>query len=113
MSLRSRRKGKQGEREAAALLRSLGFDGCRRGQQFAGGQDSPDVVGISGLHLEIKRVEALNIHAAMRQSISESAWDEVPVVLHRRNRGEWLITLPATELHAFCAAVARAREGSE
>ena len=41
--MNSRQKGKVGEREFAALLRVQGFD-ARRGVQFCGGVDSPDVV---------------------------------------------------------------------
>ena len=37
--MNSRRKGKVGEREFAALLREHGFD-ARRGQQFSGSPDS-------------------------------------------------------------------------
>jgi hypothetical protein len=43
----SRRKGKVGEREFAALLREHGFD-ARRGVQYSGGVDSPDVVIFGG-----------------------------------------------------------------
>jgi Holliday junction resolvase len=54
--LNSNQKGKRGEREAAAFLTDEGFP-ARRGQQFAGGTDSPDVVceSLSGLHFEVKR----------------------------------------------------------
>ena len=49
-------KGKVGEREFAELLRAHGFD-ARRGQQFAGGADSPDVVS-EALGLAAHRGEA-------------------------------------------------------
>ena len=53
--MNSRQKGKVGEREFAALLRVHGFD-ARRGQQFAGGGDSPDVVSgaLRWLHIEVR-----------------------------------------------------------
>lgn len=56
--MNSRDKGKRGEREFASLLREHGFD-ARRGQQFAGGADSPDVVSdaLAWLHVEVKRVQ--------------------------------------------------------
>lgn len=68
-SMNSRRKGKVGEREFAALLREHGFD-ARRGQQFAGGTDSPDVVSdaLAWLHVEVKRVQNLNLTDACVQA---------------------------------------------
>jgi Holliday junction resolvase len=52
--MNSRNKGKVGEREFASLLREHGFD-ARRGQQFSGSPDSPDVVSdaLAWLHFEI------------------------------------------------------------
>lgn len=87
--MNSRQKGKRGELELAKILRDFGFD-ARRGQQFRGGQDSPDVVGIPGHHIECKRVEKLNVYEAMEQS-ERDAGDDVPVVMWRRNGKRWLV----------------------
>ena len=79
-----RRKGANYEREIARYLRDHGYD-ARRGQQFRGGADSPDVIGLKGFHIEAKRTERLNLYDALRQSIRDSAPDETPIVVHRRN----------------------------
>lgn len=89
----SRRKGAVGEREIAKYLRDHGFTEARRGQQFKGGADSPDVVGLTGFHIEVKRVERLDLNAAMEQSIRDSAPDEKPIVVHRRNNDYWKVTM--------------------
>lgn len=89
----SRRKGAVGEREIAKYLREHGFTEARRGQQFKGGADSPDVVGLTGFHIEVKRVERLDLNAAMEQSIRDSAPDETPIVVHRRNNDYWKVTM--------------------
>ena len=47
-------KGKQGEREVAALLRKYGFD-ARRGKQFSGEEGRDVVHDIDGFHVEVKR----------------------------------------------------------
>ena len=67
--MNSRQKGKVGEREFAALLREHGFD-ARRGQQFSGSPDSPDVVSdaLAWLHVEVKRVQNLNLTDACAQA---------------------------------------------
>ena len=90
--MNSRQKGKRGELEAAHLLREYGFE-ARRGQQFSGANGDPDVVGLPGIHLEVKRVEKLNLEAAMQQSITDARINEIPIVMHRKNRGQWLVTM--------------------
>ncbi len=94
--INSRDKGARGEREFAEYLRSKGWE-AKRGQQHAGGTDSPDVIhNVPDVHFEIKRVETLQIHAAMAQA-KRDCGDKVPVVAHKRNRGEWLVTLSADD----------------
>ena len=90
---RSRRKGKRGERELAALLTAEGFP-ATRGQQHRGGPDSPDVIvaSLPGIHFEAKRCERLNLYDAVAQA-KHDAGDKLPVVAHRRNACEWLAIL--------------------
>lgn len=95
--MNSKRKGCVGEREFAALCREHGIEGAQRGQQFSGGIDTPDVKGLPGIHVEVKRVERLNISEAMKQSIRDSEGKAIPVVAHRRNREPWMITMRADD----------------
>lgn len=90
--MNSRIKGKRGELEAAHILKKHGYD-ARRGQQFAGINGDADVVGLPYIHLEIKRVEKLNIDDALQQSIRDARNAEIPVLMHRKNRTEWKITM--------------------
>ena len=91
--MNSREKGKRGELEAARVLKEYGYE-TRRGQQYSGATGDADVVGLPGIHLEIKRVEKLNISKAMKQSIRDARDGELPVVMHRKNRETWLVTMP-------------------
>lgn len=93
--MNSRAKGKRGELEASRLLREHGFD-ARRGQQFHGGADSPDVVGMPGWHIEVKRVEKGNLYDWMHQA-STDCGDNKPVVFHRRNNHPWVVILQAED----------------
>ena len=103
--MNSREKGKRGERYYANWLRDNFNLNARRGVQYAGGQDSPDVVGgFPDTHVEVKFVEALNIQNAMEQAIRD-AGTNVPYVAHKRNRKEMLITLRADDLARFCTSV--------
>ena len=92
MAINSREKGKKGELELSHLLKKLGFN-TRRSVQYSGANGDADVVGVPGLHIECKRVERLNIHEAMQQSRRDARGDEIPVVMHRKNRTSWLVTL--------------------
>ena len=56
------------------------------------------------LHIEVKRVEALNVPKAMRQA-ERDAGANVPVLAHRRNREPWLITIKAEDLRRFVEIV--------
>jgi hypothetical protein len=93
--MNSRNKGKVGEREFASLLREHGYD-ARRGQQFSGGADSPDVVSdaLAWLHVEVKRVQNLNLTDACVQAEGD-AGGKPWIVAHRRNHAPWLITMRA------------------
>jgi len=103
MGKRERDKGKVGERELAAKLRELGHSQSRRGVQYQGGADSPDVVGIPGVHIECKRTETLSVYAAMAQAVAESReLVEVPVVAHRRNHKDWLLVIRLDDVTEFC-----------
>jgi hypothetical protein len=98
MGSRSRTKGAKGEREAAAELRRLFNVEARRGSQYCGGPDSPDVkCDIEGVHFEVKRAEELRLKEAMAQAIDD-AGHKVPVVLHRRNSSPWLAIVRLDDL---------------
>lgn len=86
-------KGRRGEEELARILRRYGFEITRGGTCSFG--EAPDLSGLPGLHIECKRVEKLNLSAAMAQSIRDSKrfGDGIPTVFHRKNREDWLVTL--------------------
>lgn len=92
-NINSKAKGKRAEIEVRDLFRDRGYE-ARRGQQFSGGADSPDVVtSLEGYHIEVKHVEALNVYKALAQSKKDAGLDKVPLVFHRRNGVEWHVTM--------------------
>src|SRR6516164_11367923 len=99
--MNSREKGKRGERQWRDELRANGYC-ARRGQQFSGSADSPDVVcdSLPWIHFEVKAVECLNIEDAMEQA-RRDAGPKVPVVAHKRNFREWLVTMTAEVFFQF------------
>lgn len=91
-TMNSKQKGKRGELEIAHILRDRGYE-ARRGEQYCGANGDADVIGLPGIHIEVKRVERLNIEEAMQQSKVDAREKEIPVVFHRKNGKEWLCTL--------------------
>jgi hypothetical protein len=103
--MNSRRKGCRGERDAASAWAQALGGFARRGQQFAGGTDSPDVItSYDGIHLEVKRVEAGNPYHWVEQACRDSG-GKVPVVLHRRNRQEWLAIVRLADVPRLAAEI--------
>lgn len=69
------------------------------------GHDAPDIDGIYGLHIEVKRVERLNLSEAMQQSENDARLHEIPVVMHRKNREEWQVTVKLHDLQRLAEIV--------
>lgn len=88
----SQDKGANGERELAALLRDRGYEIERGGYCYG---TKPDLKGLPGVHIEVKRVERLNVPQAMKQACTDAErfQDGAPTVFHRRSREPWLVTM--------------------
>ncbi len=91
MSINSRAKGARFERQVAEYLRGHGYE-ARRGQQYSGSPDSPDVVSNFPLHIEAKAVEKLNLEKAYEQAVKDGG-EKPPCVIHKKNRKPLMITL--------------------
>ena len=98
MGAKSRRKGKVGELEAAAEIRRIFGTEARRGRQYQGTDESPDLLtGIPLVHFEVKRVETLRLYQALAKAI-EDAGPNIPVVLHRANQKPWVAIVRLDDL---------------
>ena len=95
--MNSRTKGKRGELEVAQFLRNHGFEDAKRGVQYCGLQGNADIVGVDGLHIEVKRTEQFNDEKALQQAERDARKNELPTVWHRRNGEKLKVTLRAEE----------------
>lgn len=88
----ARNKGAAAERELAALIRDTWGYEVHRGKVF---YHESDIVGLDGIHMEVKRQERLNVYEAIKQAIAEAdkRSDGIPAVFHRRDREGWLVTM--------------------
>lgn len=95
--INSKQKGKRGELEFVKYLKEKGYD-ARRGQQFKGTPDSPDIICDSlPYHFEVKRTERLNVYDAMAQA-TRDAGDYMPVVVHKKNNSKWIAIMDIDDL---------------
>ena len=98
MGAKSRRKGVLGERQAAAEIRRLFGVEARRGRQYHGCDEAPDIrTAIPGVHFEVKRVEALKLYPSLAKAV-EDAGENMPVVLHRSNKQPWVAIVRLDDL---------------
>ena len=96
--INSKQKGKAGELEFAHECEKYDLMGVHRTAQTNGKleQSLADCEGLDGIHIEVKRVERLNIDDAMDQSIRDlktKKEKKIPVVFHRKNRKPWKATM--------------------
>jgi Holliday junction resolvase len=101
--INSRQKGKRGERAFRDVLREAGYLKARRGQQYAGGNQSPDVVceELPSIHWEVKYCEKGNLYDWIEQATGDTWMHErhgrmlkIPIVAHKRNGKKWIAILP-------------------
>ena len=97
MGKSSQRKGRDAERELSALLNGYGHS-TRPGKPVSFGTE-PDIVGLPGVHIEVKRREQTDLSAALRQAQEDAAFfrDGLPAVFHRGNRQAWRVTMLLTD----------------
>lgn len=94
----SKRKGSRGELQAASEVRRLFGVEARRGRQFSGSDDSPDIrTEIPKVHFEVKRAETFRLYSALEQAIRD-AGENIPVVLHRQNNQPWVAVVRLDDL---------------
>lgn len=108
--INSQQKGARGERNWAKFLREYGYE-AERGQQHAGGKDSPDVkTNMPGIHWEVKCVERLNLALAIKQSERDAGENEIPAVAHKKNYTGWYVTVPAEDFMKLYQAWERSKQ---
>lgn len=95
MGRTSQRKGSTGEKELVGLLQDSGYTDVVQPPQPTYGR-RPDVEGLPGIHVEVKRREKINLYEATAQAERDSVKfrDGLPTVFWRKNRKGWLVTMP-------------------
>lgn len=113
MSINSKQKGKEAEREFSRAINNIGQFNAKRGCQFRGSPDSPDILCDGPLYFEVKRRERLDLSGSIAQAVSDSGYPHsgrTPVVASRKNREGWLLTVRIEDVVSFARAIIEATE---
>lgn len=103
MGKHSRQKGKRGEREAAAqIAHHWGATDARRSVQFCGRSGDADLIGVPGIHVEVKRYAAISALRFLKQAEADATPGTVPVVVMREDAAtEWTVMLRVSDAPEF------------
>ena len=97
--INSKQKGSRKERELASLFRENGYN-ARRGQQFSGSPDSPDIVLDDApnlpIHVECKSGKNIHFWKAFEQA-QHDCGEKMPTVWFKRDRDCWRVSLKADD----------------
>lgn len=105
MGMKSRNKGKTGEREVIVILQPVvtevyeahGLEPPklqRNTLQSDGG--GSDIAGLAWLALEVKYQETIQLRTWWMQTLAQCGQHQTPVLFFRRNKVEWKVRLFAT-----------------
>ena len=92
----SQRKGRAAELELSRILQGHGYN-VEPGRALSYGE-VPDLSGLPGIHIEVKRRENVNLSAALEQARRDAGrFGGLPAVFHRRNREHWRVTMELSD----------------
>lgn len=104
----SRAKGARLEREAAQALRdALGLQAVRSARNGVPG--AADVMVPGGLHVEVKGRRSIGAARFLDQALADKKPEDVPLVLMREDRGDWLVLLPLADVRRLLEYLSPAR----
>lgn len=114
MSTASRSKGVRGENDLCKTLLSMGYTARRTASLQSGknehGDPDVEVAELPQIHIECKRVERLNLEKAMKQSEGDAIRRlALPVVMHRQNGCDWMVTVRLEKLFRLAEMVMDSR----
>lgn len=95
MSKMQRDKGKRGELEVVHILKEAGYD-VDRVPNSGGLRWKGDIYGFGDYHIECKFCEQVRLNDWVKQA-TEQAQGKPWLLIHRRSREEWKVTMPLSQ----------------
>ena len=107
MGKASRDKGKRGEREARDQIRKLwNAPDCIRAAQSCGAWSADVLAALPDSHVEVKRYAKIAACRFLEQAIAD-AKDDLPILLMREDKGEWMVLLRMSDTPRFATSLSR------
>jgi len=102
----NRQRGKYGERSARDAIRNYWLmDGCQRTGQTSAAVSGADLSNTGRIHVEVKLRKSLSVEKFLQQAEKDKRDGMIPVVLMRRDKGEWIVMLRIKDTIPFAAQV--------
>jgi hypothetical protein len=91
----------------------FGWD-VQRAVQYNGNAGDSDLIikQVPEIFVECKRVQSLNLSKAMEIAVSQ-AGKKLPLIFHRKDREEWMVTLPLKDLLSAARILATAARATQ
>jgi hypothetical protein len=100
----NRERGKYGERSARDAIREYWLmSDCQRTGQTSAKVSGADLSGTQLLHVEVKLRKSLSAEKYLIQAERDAKHGKIPVVLMRRDKGEWIVMLRIKDSVPFAA----------
>jgi hypothetical protein len=97
MAINSRAKGIRGELTFVHECKKHGYD-VRRSQQYCGNTgEAMDVIGLQGIHCEVKNSQVLRLKEYLEQAKNDAekaGEGNLPTVFYKIPRGDWVAIMP-------------------
>jgi Holliday junction resolvase len=97
MAINSRQKGIRGELAFVHECKKHGYN-VRRSQQYCGNTgEAMDVVGLQGIHCEVKNSKVLRLKEYLEQAKNDAEKankGNLPAVFYKIPRGDWVTIMP-------------------
>lgn len=111
------KKGKAAERNAGHhLAEALGLPekSITRSQQHSGkGESSADIIGVEGLHFEVKHRKKIDLYASLDQAKRDAKNGRIPVAVLKKDYKKWVVVVEASQLKQFCELIFDAIKNSK
>ena len=89
----SKQKGNRHEREISHILQDHGFNARRTNQYCGKTEESSDVIGLPGFHIECKHYKTKAFDYKWHEQAKRDCKDNIPIVIHRTDRHENMVTM--------------------
>jgi hypothetical protein len=107
MGLKSRQKGKRGEREASKAINALLGCNSKRGQQRSGVEVADIVDGIPDTHLECKLYRKIGAVRFLEQAERDAKTGAIPMVIMREDNSSWCVMVRLSSLPELALVVTK------